>query len=549
MTKRNVSIFSIALFLLFTAAASAQVTVVKDIVVGTKGACQDTFSMMTVGTKTFFTANNGVTGNELWVTDGTDAGTKLVKDIYAGALSSNPQYFMQLNNALIFFAQTAANGLELWKSDGTAAGTVLVKDINVGTASSFYTTSVDNPTIVFNNQLFFIADNGAGFNNMELWKTDGTAAGTVLVKDIASVGGSFPSLFTAYNGKFYMVEARGSLWQSDGTTAGTTLAKAFSSVIALIVFKNELILAADDNTGKGIELWKINGSLYSFLKDVDTRPNFSGLQPTLNTREPRFITYGDYVYFPATNAINGDELWRTDGTTAGTTLFKEVRTGIAGYPPQNFRIVKNALYYKCEDINQKLTLFKSDGTAAGTKPVLALSGENIRFSLPTYFHVHKDLLYMNPSPFFGKQLWRSDGTDAGTVKLASSNTEYGLQPENFVSLGDKLLFRGETVEKGFELMMYSPTTAVADVPIKNNNVQISPNPVHHDVQIDVKATDTAMAENGTFDLTNSQGQTVKTGKLTSKSHKLNCADLPNGLYLLTIQTAAWQSVKKVVVQH
>ncbi len=547
MTKRFNYIYAIA-FSLLCVTANAQVAVVKDIVVGSKGACQDTFSMLTVGTRTFFTANNGVTGNELWVTDGTEAGTRLVKDIYAGSLSSNPQYFMQLNNTLVFFAQTAANGLELWKSDGTDAGTVLLKDINAGTAGSFYENSADNPTIVFNNQLFFIADNGAGFNNMELWKTDGTAAGTVLVKDISSLGGSFPSRFTEYNGKFYFVENRGSLWQTDGTTAGTVLAKAFSRVIAMAVLKNELLLAADDNTGMGIELWKTNGTVYILLKDVDTRPNFSGLQPTLNTTETRFMVYGDYMYFPATNAINGDELWRTDGTTAGTTLFKEVRAGAAGYPPQNFRIVKNQLFYKCEDVNQKLTLFKSDGTVAGTKPVLALSGEDIRFSLPTLFHVHKDILYMNPSPFFGKQLWRSDGTDAGTIKLASSNTDYGLQPSDFVSLGDKLLFRGETVEKGYELMSYSPTNAVEDVPFRDENIEISPNPAQNDVLIGVKTTEDVFNE-WAYNLTNSQGQTVKSGKFSSKTLKLSCADVANGLYFLKVQTATWQSVKKLVVQH
>jgi trimeric autotransporter adhesin len=548
MTNRNYYIYSIAFSLCIAFSANAQVSVVKDIVVGTKGACQDTFSMMTVGTKTFFTANNGVTGNELWVTDGTDAGTRLVKDIYAGALSSNPQYFMQLNGLLVFFARTAANGVELWKSDGTDAGTVLVKDINAGAPSSYYETAADNPTIVFNNQLFFTADNGAGFNNMELWKTDGTAAGTVLVKDIFSVGGSFPSLFTAYNGKFYFVESRGSLWQSDGTTAGTVLAKTFSSVIAMAVLRNELILAADDNTGKGIELWKTNGSVYVFLKDVDTRPNFSGLQPTLNTRETRFIVYGDYMYFPATDAINGDELWRTDGTTSGTALFKEVRAGASGYPPQNFRIVKNQLFYKCEDANQKLTLFKSDGTVAGTKPVLALSGDDIRFSLPTYFHVHKDILYMNPSPFFGKQLWRTDGTDAGTIKLASSNTDYGLQPGDFASLGDKLLFRGETVDKGFELMSYLPTTAVGDVPSNNNIVQISPNPVQNEAILVIDSPKNG-GQKTDFEVSNLQGQTLKSGKFVGNRYNLNCADLSNGMYLLKVQTADGQSIKKLIVQR
>jgi trimeric autotransporter adhesin len=546
MTKRFNFIIASAFSLLSAFSANAQATVVKDIVVGTKGACQDTFSMMTVGTKTFFTANNGVTGNELWVTDGTEAGTKIVKDIYAGALSSNPQYFMQLNNTLFFFAQTAANGLELWKSDGTDAGTVLVKDINPGTASSFYKSTSKTPSAVLNNQLFFVADNGT--QDMELWKTDGTAAGTVLVKDIVSgSSGSYPSLFTVFNNKIFM-EARGNLWQSDGTTAGTTQAKAFSLIVAMEVLKSELIIGADDGTTAGLELWKTNGTVYLLVKDIDPRSGYGGLNvSSLNTSDNMFKTYGDYVYFPGRDGANGTQLWRTDGTTSGTTLFKVFKTG-EGYAPQNFRIAKNTLLFKCENVAGDITLFKTDGTVAGTKQVKTATGNDLKFTLPSSFYVHKDVLYMNSSIYFSKELVKTDGTDAGTAVLATSNTTYGLQPSDFVSLGDKLLFRGETVEKGFELMSYSPTTAVADVPFVDENMDISPNPAQNEVVIDVKTTVDVL--NGcTYDLTNSQGQILKSGKLLGKSQKISCTDVPNGLYFLKVQSATWQSVKKLVVQH
>lgn len=75
-------------------------------------------------------------GTELWKTDGTTAGTVLVKDIFAGAFDSSPTFLQELNGAIIFSAEDATNGTELWKTDGTTAGTVLVKDINPGSVSS-----------------------------------------------------------------------------------------------------------------------------------------------------------------------------------------------------------------------------------------------------------------------------------------------------------------------------------------------------------------------------------------------------------------------------
>ena len=84
---------------------------------------------------------------------------------------------VDVNGTLFFIADDGVNGAELWKSNGTAGGTVLVKDIRVGTSGS----SLANLTNV-NGTLFFSADDGV--NGLELWKSDGTASGTVLVKDI-----------------------------------------------------------------------------------------------------------------------------------------------------------------------------------------------------------------------------------------------------------------------------------------------------------------------------------------------------------------------------
>ena len=111
-------------------------------------------------------------------------GTVLVKDIHADAYASGPSYLTGVGETLFFTARDGTHGSELWKSDGTRAGTVLVKDIRPGARCGYGPDSLTG----VGGTLFFAADDGT--RGSELWKSNGTAAGTVLVKDI-NAGGAF----------------------------------------------------------------------------------------------------------------------------------------------------------------------------------------------------------------------------------------------------------------------------------------------------------------------------------------------------------------------
>ena len=206
---------------------------------------------------------------ELWKSDGTTSGTVLVKDINSGSDSSSPEDLIAIGNTLYFSADDGTNGRELWKSDGTEAGTVMVKDINSGSGSSIGESSGVGLTKALDNTLYFSASDGT--NGIELWKSDGTASGTVMVKDINSGSdNSHPQYLTVFDNELYFSASDGlggsgggnghELWKSDGTANGTVMVKDIhvgkhASPRQLTVVGNTLFFTAHVD-GNGRELWK-----------------------------------------------------------------------------------------------------------------------------------------------------------------------------------------------------------------------------------------------------------------------------------------------------
>jgi len=341
---------------------AAGTVLVKDIWPGSISAFPGNFrNLRVIGGTLYFSADDGINGEELWKSDGTAAGTVLVKDILLGSASAKPSLPTAVGNTLYFSADDGTNGRELWKSDSTAVGTVLVKDIRPGSISAF-----PGDFRVVGGTLYFSADDGT--NGRELWKSDGTAAGTVLVRDIQpGSSGSSLSDFTVAGGTLYFRafdDFNGDrLWKSDGTAAGTVLAgsSGFSPLSLTVVGGTLYFTVAGD---RGEELWNSNNTVAGAVRVFGTGTAES------SPRFPYFslTAVGDTLYFTASHVTYGRELWKSDAANPGIALFvKDITPGFSGDDEfRNLTAVGNMLYFSADNGVDGGELWKSDGTDAGT---------------------------------------------------------------------------------------------------------------------------------------------------------------------------------------
>ena len=361
-------------------------------------------------------------GTALWRSDGTEAGTRMVRQV---AIEDIP---VSVSGQLYFRAGDASAGSELWRSDGTETGTVRVKDIRPGPAGSMPFYSFGYGTEV-SGTLFFVADDGN--TGQEIWKTDGTEAGTARVADLLhDNSGSSPNHLTDVNGLLLFRAYDGShgseLWRSDGTNAGTQLVKDINpgeassqgGLPGSLKRVHGTVFAADDGSS-GDELWHSDGTESGTVRVKDINPGPMGSLPFHLTEA------GGTLFFWADDGSHGFELWKSDGTPGGTVLVRDIDPGSDGSATAVFfrcgsqttcpepTDVNGTLFFGADDGSTGLELWKTDGTAEGTMRVADIV-EGAEGSYPA------ELTGVNGTLFFTvrSELWRSDGTAAGTMRVA-----------------------------------------------------------------------------------------------------------------------------------
>jgi ELWxxDGT repeat protein len=441
------------------------------------------------GNTIFFAANDGQNGIELWKSNGTAEGTVLVKNINVPArASSAPELLTAVNGILYFRATDGISNFELYRSDGTEAGTYMVKDIGTGGNKG----DVEN-LINVNNTLFFTANDGS--HGDELWKSNGTEAGTVMVKDLnPGPGGSNNTSywrepmgnFTNVNGVLFFTAGKGTaetfIVRSDGTEAGTykvtnmepvglnDLQPNFTYLDNHVYFfssesRGSYYLTRADLSGQNIEpvrpyptpedfyetftqeLVQFDNALYTFtLYDrgwafvkQSTDGSISVVKavvgPTVGSYPEKFTKVNDQVFFlthfewPG----EGDYLYSTDGTLEGTIERARVNyySDILGVGNNLFFTIGNELWVTQSSMESqhRVKFFEDYSDVQGLTDVNGT----------LYFHN-------------GYELWKSDGTEAGTVKVRSLNSI-----RNITNVGGKAYILNVNASEGLEVWRTNAT--------------------------------------------------------------------------------------------
>jgi len=373
----------------------------------------------------YFSVTDGIHGTELWRSDGTESGTRLVRDVCPGACASAPRYLTVMGAHLYFAADDGEHGLELWKTDGTMAGTVLVKDAVPGLAGS----NPANP-MELNGFLFYSAI-ASPQEDRELWRSDGTEAGTALFKEIyPGPSGSYATPLARLGGILLLVafdpDHGQELWRTDGTPAGTVLVKdiapgpAHSNIphgpsnpgdYPAVILGGRVFFNASDGTS-GQELWASDGKEAGTVLVKDINPGSNPSHPA------GFLILGGKILFRAGTDAQGSELWATDGTAANTTLVKEIRPGEFGSTPAELTGIGSWVYFRANDGSSGAELWRTDGTEANTSLVEDIRPGSIG-SFPSQLNaVGTTLVFFADDGTIGAEPWKSDGTEAGTSQLA-----------------------------------------------------------------------------------------------------------------------------------
>ncbi len=291
---------------------------------------------------------------KLWRTAGTVASTNAIPNVFA---RGNP---VVLGGQVYFAGNTAATGTELFSVDPASGNATLVVDLMPGTADSVGTVGV------VGNRLFLSARDAQGNN---LYVSDGTAAGTQRVWVNPYGGNYFHFLALGRRLVFDMGFSPGPLLVCDGAT--TTVLGPVNQTHERVVSGDRMFFVGEiPGSGTGLELCMTDGATLTFVKDI--RPGSDSSQIY------SLCAFRGGVLFIANDGTSGFELWRSDGTAAGTQRVIDLVPGRgSGCPANDWNGLTNTgmvwapagaarAVFGGTNGSQGVELYVTDGTAAGT---------------------------------------------------------------------------------------------------------------------------------------------------------------------------------------
>jgi ELWxxDGT repeat protein len=402
----------------------------------------------------YFSADDGFLGSELWATNGTLRGTRLVADLCPGRCPGGPRGLTPSGGLLFFVAGNTTDGAEsfwLWRSNGTTGGTFPLVDLGINSLGSAGPLSFLAP---FQDGVVFIVHDRAR-RAWSLWGSDGTRTGT---HQIATLPGGFnpdqapsdvPDWPRAQNDprKHYFAW-RKKLWVTDGTASGTrpvaTPVRPCGGGWARI---GRLVVYEGRGPARDCEPWVSDGTVQGtrLLRDIwpGRYPSFSG----------SFVAAGGMVYFTASNDHGQRQLWKTNGTSRGTVIVR-VPGASRGFGDAGILgVAGSRVYFTADDGKHGTELWRTDGSPASTVLVADLSPGTADSFVSLGGSLGDQLFFVaTTSETSTSGLFRTQGSADTTVRLIDVDDESGLS-----AVGGRMYIAGRFPEEGLELAVTDGT--------------------------------------------------------------------------------------------
>lgn len=403
------------------------------------------YAFTQAGTRVVFVGKDRDHGTELWSTDGTAAGTRILKDINKKAReSSEPgnqifeSSFATTGARAIFPATDLPHGREIWSTDGTSAGTRLVKDFVRGRDDGIDERYYDDYIASNGGRTYFLARDDDGSSS--LWSTTGTRDGTQRaipksirgrdIHDAAALKGSF--LFLHRNNSYW---SNYELWMTNGTAKSAKLLKEFTWPLQVAIYhasQNNYMIFTVTNLKSGSRIWVTDGTSEGTkpLRDID--PGHS-MPPGLGT-----IIDGDgFTIFTPTTYEYGSEPWVTRGDAASTRMLMDIIPGkagtwIYGYAKLGKKIVFSAAVKEGHSLRDRL--FITDGTPKGTRMLSSRAyprGELVSLGDRVLYQDYRD------NGVGTDEIWVTYGEPNDEVQIshfADTSPEFGIDSMTAVEL-------------------------------------------------------------------------------------------------------------------
>ncbi len=482
------------------------------------------------GGHVFFDSTDPLMGDEPWISDGTVAGTHQLKNIMPESLTndSHPASLVDFGGKVAFLADDGLNDGTVWISDGTAAGTTLLPNvapankvyqpsnlIGAGGALYFFAYGDDNqyhfmrvaqpgdapqtladlappPPLIYllapsstvlNGELYFTASIS---NQAALYKTDGTAAGTVAVTDQSLSNPSY--LYTVGNKVFFLASNSPGrqLFSTDGTGTGTVQLSHATNYVSVgggsvLPILDGAVYFTTTDTSNSVQFWKTDGTVAGTVATA----SFPATNGQSDYPVPLAAVNSKLLVQTLPLNAPGASLSVSDGTAANTT---PLNTPLLGYTA-GVTVIGSKAYFAAANANNGFDPWVTDGTQAGTYMLTSVA--NVQYASVVWFLDFNGVTVFEVTQgAAGSLLFQTDGTQAGTKLIgpigATPVATPAVFPREHRVIGQNLFFPAVDSSAGAELfvMTNNPPVAVADTATSDKDAAVTINVLANDTDSD-----------------------------------------------------------------